>query len=487
MITKEDSLHHGQLKSHDTARPALTPLLSILSTAGIDVNDQTVSDISDCARALSSVPIGRGPDHGLLVPGIQLLFIDAANTVGPGPAIDSCIEALERLVLVHDGGLGSMDRCAICLEDVGRAGKVAQMPCSHVYHVNIVMAVKGGTMEVFWVLVWANPKFSSPSGSQLASSGDDDSRRRCAVAVAGFPSVPPITALPCILLGVGMEMKTKSSDSAEKQGHIDFSEKKKRKGMTIEGYTIDGLSIAGHETCIILPTLNLAFDIGRCPQRAVSQQFLFISHGHMDHIGGLPMYVATRGLYRMAPPTIIVPTVIKECVEKLFEAHRAMDHSELKHNLIGLNVGEEFQLLKDLKVRAFRTYHGIPSQGYIVYSLRHKLKQEYVGLPGSEIKNLKSSGVEITDTVTMPEIAFTGDTMSDFIVDDNNIDSTYVSDIETVENARDYGHTHLSEDIQNAMSTLPPSLAGRVFTLTEEDLWLCLSEVDYPVHMGSRN
>lgn len=30
--------------------------------------------------------------------------------------------------------------------------------------------------------------------------------------------------------------------------------------------------------------------------------------------------------------------------------------------------------------------------------------------------------LQITDTVTMPEIAFTGDTMSDFIVDDNNID-----------------------------------------------------------------
>ncbi|KAK6795189.1 hypothetical protein RDI58_008642 [Solanum bulbocastanum] len=41
----------------------------------------------------------------------------------------------------------------------------------------------------------------------------------------------------------------------------------------------------------------------------------------MDHIGGLPMYVATRSLYRMRPPTIIVPKVIKESVEKLFEAH----------------------------------------------------------------------------------------------------------------------------------------------------------------------
>jgi ribonuclease Z len=30
--------------------------------------------------------------------------------------------------------------------------------------------------------------------------------------------------------------------------------------------------------------------------------------------------------------------------------------------------------------------------------------------------------LQITNTVTVPEIAFTGDTMSDFIVDQNNID-----------------------------------------------------------------
>jgi ribonuclease Z len=114
--------------------------------------------------------------------------------------------------------------------------------------------------------------------------------------------------------------------------------------------------------------------------------------------GGLPMYVATRGLYRMKPPTIIVPISVKEDVEKLFEIHRKMDHSELKHNLIGLDVGnccsqsrwilqllniqtykfffllyivvshlwltagEEFSLRNDLKVKAFRTYHVIPSQ-----------------------------------------------------------------------------------------------------------------------------
>ncbi|KAG7590138.1 Metallo-beta-lactamase [Arabidopsis suecica] len=276
----------------------------------------------------------------------------------------------------------------------------------------------------------------------------------------------------------------------------------KKKAMQIEGYPIEGLSIGGHETCIIFPSLRIAFDIGRCPHRAISQDFLFISHSHMDHIGGLPMYVATRGLYKMKPPTIIVPKSIKETVESLFEVHRKLDSSELKHNLVGLDIGEEFIIRKDLKVKAFKTYHVIQSQGYVVYSTKHKLKKEYIGLSGNEIKNLKASGVEITDNITTPEVAFTGDTTADFVVDESNADalkakvlvmeSTFLDDSVSVEHARDYGHIHLSEivnhaekfenkaillihfsarytvkEIEDAVSALPPPLEGRVFALTQ--------------------
>jgi ribonuclease Z len=140
------------------------------------------------------------------------------------------------------------------------------------------------------------------------------------------------------------------------------SRPKAKHRMEIEGYPVEGLSIGGQETCVIFPTLSLAFDIGRCPQRAVSQEFLFISHGHLDHIGGLPMYVATRGLFRLRPPTIFVPACLRDLVERLFEVHRAIDQSELKHNLVPLEVGEEYEFRRDLKVKAFRTYHAIPSQ-----------------------------------------------------------------------------------------------------------------------------
>ncbi|KAL9275477.1 tRNase Z TRZ1-like protein [Drosera capensis] len=222
----------------------------------------------------------------------------------------------------------------------------------------------------------------------------------------------------------------------------------------------------------------------------------------MDHIGGLPMYVATRGLFSMKPPTIVVPKAIKEHVEKLFEVHRAIDNSELKHNLVGLDIGEEFYLRKDLKVKAFRTYHVVPSQGYLVYSVKQKLRQEFAGFSGNEIKGLRFSGVEITNTFTSPEVAFTGDTMADFVVDPANSDvlkarilvmeCTFLDDAITVEHAREYGHTHLAEvvkysemyenraillihfsaryyveEINDAVYKMPAAFTGRVFALTE--------------------
>ncbi|KAH9560492.1 hypothetical protein CY35_06G107600 [Sphagnum magellanicum] len=272
--------------------------------------------------------------------------------------------------------------------------------------------------------------------------------------------------------------------------------------LEVGGFSLEGVSVGGQETCVMVPAYKVAFDSGRCPERIIHQDFLFITHPHMDHIGGICMYVASRGLLKMKKPTVIVPRCVKETVEKLFLIQRELDGSDLPVNLIGLDIGEEFNMGKNVVVKAFKTYHVVPSQGYILYSVKEKLKPEYMGLPGDKIKSLKASGVMITETVKLPEVAFTGDTTSEFITDKANQDvlnakllimeSTFLDNYMSVEKAHEYGHTHFSEivklgdhfknknivlihfsaryrqeDIFKALKELPPILQGRVVALTE--------------------
>jgi ribonuclease Z len=135
---------------------------------------------------------------------------------------------------------------------------------------------------------------------------------------------------------------------------------------------------------------------------------------------------------------------------------------------------------KRLVVRAFKTTHPTPSQGYVAYGTKEKLKTEYIGLPPSEIKALKASGVAITDTVEVPEVAFTGDTTIDWVdratgakIDEKGhlskntepidfvaadalrarlliCECTFVDERCTPSDARAYGHTHIDDVVTRA-------------------------------------
>ncbi|MEI7687705.1 MAG: metal-dependent hydrolase, partial [Planctomycetota bacterium] len=95
---------------------------------------------------------------------------------------------------------------------------------------------------------------------------------------------------------------------------------------------------------------------------------------------------------------------------RLLRVMQRLDRVRQTCNLVGVKPGQEIDLSREHVVTAFPTVHTIPSLGYIVWDRRHKLKEEYVGLPGDKIRDLRQSGVAVTREVRTSLLAYTGDT-----------------------------------------------------------------------------
>jgi len=190
------------------------------------------------------------------------------------------------------------------------------------------------------------------------------------------------------------------------------------------GHEVEGVSIGGQETCLILPRLKVAFDIGRCPQRAVAAApVVLLTHGHLDHVGGLPAHAASRQLLNLPPPRYICPPQLEPAVHQLMAAAAAAqgEREPPPYDVLALAPGQEAELPGGQLVRPFAVRHdawaGGGAQGYVIYSLRRKLKAELAGRPPEEVRALRESGVEVTEAVQTPEVAYTGDTTGQLLED----------------------------------------------------------------------
>ena len=175
-------------------------------------------------------------------------------------------------------------------------------------------------------------------------------------------------------------------------------------------FTLAGYSVAGEEAVVVAPELDCVFDIGRCPREALAVNHLLLTHGHMDHVAGLPYYFAQRDFQGIADGVAVVPAGLVGPIEALMAAWGRVEGHVPPYKLVGVSDRDDYEVRRGLIVRAFATRHIAGSLGYSIIDVRAKLKSEYLDLSGPQIVELKKSGVEITHRIEVPLVAYLGDT-----------------------------------------------------------------------------
>ena len=228
--------------------------------------------------------------------------------------------------------------------------------------------------------------------------------------------------------------------------------------LRLAGHALEAVSIGGLETAIALPEWKLAFDIGRSPPEVVLRDSVLFTHGHMDHMGGVAYHAATRALRHMRRPTYLIPPAYEADFEALFEVWKRLDRSTVEHVTVPISPGEEHRLPNGILVRPFRTYHTAPSQGYALVARREKLLPELAHLEGPEIARRRRAGETVTRAVDTVEVAYCGDTTIEVLEREPLarsarlliLETTFVDERVSVEEARGKGHVHLDELAERA-------------------------------------
>lgn len=175
-------------------------------------------------------------------------------------------------------------------------------------------------------------------------------------------------------------------------------------------YRVQGISIAGEQTCVMVPELDLCFDIGNCPRASLSSKFLAISHGHMDHIGGLAYWCSQRNFQGMGPGTIVCPTALEAPIREMMAGYERLEDQKTPYEIVTLDFEESVPIKNSMELRCIELDHRVPAGGYVVIERRTKLKEEFQGLPQEKLRELKDRGTEITNKLQIPLIAYLSDT-----------------------------------------------------------------------------
>jgi ribonuclease Z len=220
-----------------------------------------------------------------------------------------------------------------------------------------------------------------------------------------------------------------------------------------QGLKVEGVSIAGISSCYYVPDWRVSVDVAQGFASLAGASAFLLTHGHVDHVGGIQNVLSYRALTGQPEAKVYLPRSLKEPIDSILRTWQKIERAIYNYELIVPEFETDYQISPGKFFRPFRGFHRVDNIGYTLVEKRKKLKGEYRNLSRKQIVELKESGKDIEVVESIPLMAFTGDTRREAFEENEFVrrakilfvETTYIDHQKKVEQAREWGHIHLDE------------------------------------------
>jgi ribonuclease Z len=180
---------------------------------------------------------------------------------------------------------------------------------------------------------------------------------------------------------------------------------------------------------------------------------VLISHGHMDHLGGIAYWASQRYLQSMGAARLVAPREIAAEIEELLATHAQLEGGRpYAVTVSAVEAGQSLDLRPDMDMVFFTTDHWVPTLGSRLRWRRRHLLPELTGLSGEEIARRRRAGETVSEELESNLFAYCADTGPGIFDAGPEVLSSEVLLLECSffrpsdrERAARYGHLHIED------------------------------------------